>query len=155
MKKNSDFCFPEKYIYSGLPKHGRLLMEKCSFANCGSCFGELLNLYNCQIDITGLLRYLKVWLTGFVRKKQTLFCTDQVCLMLRNHADDQSWYARVIAIHLTSTGNPVLRINANIRYITGIVKQTEGLTSMFPWRYSFSSKSLFLLEVVSLNSNFL
>lgn len=29
-------------------KHGRLLMEKFSFANCGSCFGGLLTLYNCQ-----------------------------------------------------------------------------------------------------------
>lgn len=35
-------------------------MEKCSFANCGSCFGELLTLYNYQKDITGHLRYLKV-----------------------------------------------------------------------------------------------
>lgn len=30
--------------------------------------------------------------------------------------DDYSWYARVIAIHLASTGNPVPRIGTNIRY---------------------------------------
>lgn len=41
-------------------KHGRILIKKCSFANCGSCFGELLTLDNCEKDITGYLRYLKV-----------------------------------------------------------------------------------------------
>lgn len=130
-------------------------MERCSFANCGSCFGELLTLYNCQKDITGHLRYMKVGGDRICAKeadlilyRSGLFDVEESCrrllLICQGHRDSLGIY-----------WNPVPRINANIRYITGIVRQTEGSTLMFPGRYSFSSKSFFLLEVVSINPNFL
>lgn len=66
----------------------------------------------------------KLGVTGFVQTRQIFFCADRVCLMSKNHADDYSWYAWVIAIHLGSTGNHVPRISANIRYVTTeVVKQ--------------------------------